>query len=541
MFDLVPIARAAVLENVADPVFVLDARDRVADLNPAAQHALGLDARRAIGQAADRLFGARPELLEQCRAAGTVHTEIGAGPRERRRVYDLSSVPIRNERGQYAGRLLVLHDVTELKRAENTARVQRDLGIALNEARDLPGVASRVLEAVCRIDGIDYGAVYADDSDSGEAGWVGQRGLSAPWAERAARPAPPSGRDEPLYGCCPNVPLELEARWRGGLQAFALIPLRCVGRTSATLVLASPARAEFPADTRRALEAMANQAGAAIDRIGAERALQALNADLERRVSRRTAELEASVRDLAEEIAERRRVEAALREAEETLAQRVADQSRKMAALYEVILMGGQSLEAKDLLEQSWDKVAAAMGGQAGCIHLWDGAGTVLGMGAHRGFSEEAQGRIAVLPDDWLPADGRARLVPGSSAAADAAPPGLQSSRVRADVVRNRPPGSTIRGHARAGRRAADQGGSLKLQAPWPSIERRAVPSDAMVVDAPHQTLIVGRLTAKRWQAFDRRELLSHVYKFCVVFRQDLHWDEFRYFWPTHRTQFERH
>jgi nitrate/nitrite-specific signal transduction histidine kinase len=149
-----------------------------------------------------------------------------------------------------------------------------------------------------------------------------------------------------------------------------------------------------------------------------ETALQELNADLERQVSQRTAELQATIRELKTEIAERQRVEAALRRAEESLAQRLADQSRKLTALYEVILMGGRTLHMQEMLKEALAKIMAVLGGEAGCVHLQDeahpdGAGsgrrsgpTTLRLAAHQGLSDAARTQIITLPVDWPPQAG---------------------------------------------------------------------------------------------------------------------------------------
>ncbi len=51
LLDIVPMARDAVVEGMGDGVIVLDTRDRIVDLNPAAQRIVGRTASEAIGQA----------------------------------------------------------------------------------------------------------------------------------------------------------------------------------------------------------------------------------------------------------------------------------------------------------------------------------------------------------------------------------------------------------------------------------------------------------------------------------------------------------
>jgi len=59
LFDVVPVARDAVIEGMSDVVVVLDAQNRVVDLNPAAQAVVGSKASRVI---------ARPGIFELARS-----------------------------------------------------------------------------------------------------------------------------------------------------------------------------------------------------------------------------------------------------------------------------------------------------------------------------------------------------------------------------------------------------------------------------------------------------------------------------------------
>src|SRR5204863_2123148 len=61
LFDLVPVARHALIESMADGVLVLDAHDRVIDVNPSARALLGL-ATAPIGEPAPRVLARWPAL-----------------------------------------------------------------------------------------------------------------------------------------------------------------------------------------------------------------------------------------------------------------------------------------------------------------------------------------------------------------------------------------------------------------------------------------------------------------------------------------------
>ncbi|HET8629401.1 MAG TPA: histidine kinase N-terminal 7TM domain-containing protein [Thermomicrobiales bacterium] len=109
LLDLVPIAREAVVERLRDGVVVLDDRERVVDLNPAARRLLGLMP-SAIGRPAASvlpapLVGAWRRAPE---AAAALALDGEAGPRD----VALTVTPLRDRRGRPAGQVLTLRDLT---------------------------------------------------------------------------------------------------------------------------------------------------------------------------------------------------------------------------------------------------------------------------------------------------------------------------------------------------------------------------------------------------------------------------------------------
>ena len=123
LFDIVPVARDAVIESMGDGVIVLDAQNRIVDLNPAAGRIIGHPAGEAVGQPAARvLSGQLDDLVECYRDVTEVRAEIVLGEGEAQRYFDLRISPLCGRRGRLTGRLVVLRDTTERKRAEEALR-----------------------------------------------------------------------------------------------------------------------------------------------------------------------------------------------------------------------------------------------------------------------------------------------------------------------------------------------------------------------------------------------------------------------------------
>lgn len=116
LFDIMPLARGAVIERLGDAVVVLDRWERIADLNPAAAALLGT---RAPGQDARQIFGSHPALFAALAdpAAAQAEVVMGEGPAQRTLELHVTSL-YHDQGGDSVGRLIVLHDITARKQAE---------------------------------------------------------------------------------------------------------------------------------------------------------------------------------------------------------------------------------------------------------------------------------------------------------------------------------------------------------------------------------------------------------------------------------------
>jgi PAS domain S-box-containing protein len=117
LFDLVPIARDAVIEHLPDPVLVLDSRNRLLDANPAA--------RKLFGEAGPGFGVEALQALPAWLYPGPAGPNRATDARELRHpdaeaTYELNEAPLLGERGELRGRALVLRDVSERRRAQDS-------------------------------------------------------------------------------------------------------------------------------------------------------------------------------------------------------------------------------------------------------------------------------------------------------------------------------------------------------------------------------------------------------------------------------------
>ncbi|TMB84519.1 MAG: PAS domain S-box protein, partial [Chloroflexi bacterium] len=117
LLDLAPVARHAVVESMSDAVIVLDQRNRITDLNPAAQGILGRPLLALVGQPLAEVASHWPEQVERYSGVMEAHEEMVLTVGEMPRSFDLRISPLYHRSGSFVGRLIILRDITERKQA----------------------------------------------------------------------------------------------------------------------------------------------------------------------------------------------------------------------------------------------------------------------------------------------------------------------------------------------------------------------------------------------------------------------------------------
>jgi two-component system NarL family response regulator len=142
-FDWVPAISRTFTRGMNEAVFVFDARQRLVDLNPAAAEILHpgtpASAPGLIGQPAQDVLEAWPSLLETMEMPETSLVELGLDDGPAQRSFSVRCSPLMNRRGQPAGCILLLHEVTRLKQAQQAlaqAEIARERERMADELHD---------------------------------------------------------------------------------------------------------------------------------------------------------------------------------------------------------------------------------------------------------------------------------------------------------------------------------------------------------------------------------------------------------------------
>ena len=134
LVNLAPVARDLVVEKMPDGMIVLDAQGNIVDVNPALQKAMGLSASQVIGKRSRDVFSAWPSLLERYENLLEAQDEIVFGEGESQQWFELRMSPLVNNRDRLLGRVVTVRNITQTKQTE-ASRKQAEEALRLSEEK----------------------------------------------------------------------------------------------------------------------------------------------------------------------------------------------------------------------------------------------------------------------------------------------------------------------------------------------------------------------------------------------------------------------
>ncbi len=117
LLNIIPIARHVLIENMGDGLLVLDAQNRLVDINPAAEQVLGLTKKSRIGEPIEDVFLEWADVVKALHEVNDIRIEVSIN-RPPKSYLDLKVSPLYDSNRNFIGRLMVWRDITPLKKAQ---------------------------------------------------------------------------------------------------------------------------------------------------------------------------------------------------------------------------------------------------------------------------------------------------------------------------------------------------------------------------------------------------------------------------------------
>jgi diguanylate cyclase (GGDEF)-like protein/PAS domain S-box-containing protein len=280
LFEVIPAARERVIDSLHDGVMILDLQNQLADCNPAAQRIFGWQ-QTPLGQPAASIFRDWPDMARLC-----LSPEIGSIESHRQLgdstcLYELTSTPVTNARGQLIGRAIVAHDITRRKQIEEAERRQRTLAEALrdtaailNSSLELEQVMDKILANVSRV--VKYDAADLLVIEAGVARVARRHGMPESWPEASTRTLRLPVADTPslrrmvetgkpvIYSDVRQHPEWLrfpEVNW---VQSYAGAPIKLAEQVVGFINVTCATPGCYTEEDAKRLEALADQAAIAL-------------------------------------------------------------------------------------------------------------------------------------------------------------------------------------------------------------------------------------------------------------------------------------
>lgn len=128
LFDIKPTANKFLIENMADGLILLNIQNRIIDINPAALRLFNKNVSLIIGKESSELLPADLFPPEWCNSSNNDQSQFKLFKNGVESIYQVSCTSFTDKTGNILGKIIILHDTTELTRMHETlAATERGL------------------------------------------------------------------------------------------------------------------------------------------------------------------------------------------------------------------------------------------------------------------------------------------------------------------------------------------------------------------------------------------------------------------------------
>jgi len=156
--NILPIARETTIENMRDGIVVVDIRDRIVDVNPAAEKIIKSSFSEVVGKGASEVLVDLADWISLSKDQRTPVKVITQGEGQNKQIFVLNLFPLSNTRGELVGHTIVFHNNTEshklnkdLKDQADRLIVLYDIGKAITSTLDIDTLLELIYDQLSRV------------------------------------------------------------------------------------------------------------------------------------------------------------------------------------------------------------------------------------------------------------------------------------------------------------------------------------------------------------------------------------------------------
>ena len=135
LLNIAPVGLETVIQSMNDAVFILDTRNNIVDANPASRKALSLTSEEIVGRNVREVFKDQSDLIDLYENAINIREEIAVGTDSQKEFYEISISPLTDHQDKILGRAVILHDISDRKKAENAMMMARDQALEASRVK----------------------------------------------------------------------------------------------------------------------------------------------------------------------------------------------------------------------------------------------------------------------------------------------------------------------------------------------------------------------------------------------------------------------
>jgi PAS domain S-box-containing protein len=275
--DIVPVARDAVVESMQDALVVLDTKDYIADLNQAAQRLFGRIRPEILGQPVAQLWPEWPDWTKHLSDKTISSQEVALKQGPEQRTYDMRISPLTDWLGRPVSQVVVLRDITELKRRTVELATILEATKAVSSTLDLEKVLLLIAKQMVNTVGVDGCTLsHWDRQADTVVTWVEWR-VNPEWTDKPGNtyflkdfPATRAVLEtrQPLFirASSPDADAaEVAFMQNSATASLLMLPLVIGDQAIGLIELDDEHERDFTADEMRLCQTLADQAAVAIE------------------------------------------------------------------------------------------------------------------------------------------------------------------------------------------------------------------------------------------------------------------------------------